>query len=157
MAIRFQRDVGHYILQQYMPCSYIVLLSWVCFWIEADCVGDRISIGVTLVLTIVLLQGSLNTNMPKVRSAGERNFKSVNLTKNYSFYAQLKLVNFQVSYSKYIDYYFNFCLAFLMGSIIESLVVYKFYKLQQNSASKVFEPRIGSQSLFLMRTRKVNS
>ncbi len=28
--------------------------------------GDRISIGVTLVLTIVLLQGSLNTNMPKV-------------------------------------------------------------------------------------------
>ena len=65
-AVRFQRDVGHYILQQYMPCSYIVLLSWVSFWIEADCVGDRISIGVTLVLTIVLLQGSLNTNMPKV-------------------------------------------------------------------------------------------
>ena len=49
-----------------MPCSYIVLLSWVCFWIEADCVGDRISIGVTLVLTIVLLQGSLNANIPKV-------------------------------------------------------------------------------------------
>lgn len=67
MVIRFQRDVGHYILQQYMPCSYIVILSWVCFWIQADCVGDRISIGVTLVLTIVLLQGSLNTNMPKVR------------------------------------------------------------------------------------------
>ena len=82
VAIRFQRDVGHYILQQYMPCSYIVLLSWVCFWIEADCVGDRISIGVTLVLTIVLLQGSLNTNMPKVSYHFERNFGSYqNVTK----------------------------------------------------------------------------
>ena len=76
VAIRFQRDVGHYILQQYMPCSYIVLLSWVCFWIEADCVGDRISIGVTLVLTIVLLQGSLNTNMPKVSYHLDRDFES---------------------------------------------------------------------------------
>ena len=62
---------------------------------------------------------------------------------------------FQVSYSKYIDYYFNFCLAFLMGSIIESLVVYKFHKVQQNSVARVLEPRISSQSLFLMRTRRV--
>ncbi|ELU10509.1 hypothetical protein CAPTEDRAFT_200824 [Capitella teleta] len=49
---RFRRLVGYYLLQNYLPCVLIVMLSWVSFWISRDSVAARISLGVTTILTL---------------------------------------------------------------------------------------------------------
>lgn len=63
----FSRQVGFYVLQVYLPCAILVSLSWMTFYMEAADIGDRLSIGVTLILTMIFLLGYINQSLPKVR------------------------------------------------------------------------------------------
>lgn len=41
------RRMGYFTIQTYIPCSMIVVLSWVSFWINKDAVPARTSLGLT--------------------------------------------------------------------------------------------------------------
>lgn len=55
------RRMGYFTIQTYIPCSMIVVLSWVSFWINKDAVPARTSLGLcslrfdtTLKLTLIV-------------------------------------------------------------------------------------------------------
>lgn len=51
------RRMGYFTIQTYIPCSMIVVLSWVSFWINKDAVPARTSLGMVVSSTpSVLLQ-----------------------------------------------------------------------------------------------------
>ena len=93
MTFSFQRRLGFYLLQVYVPDVLIVLISWIVFWLVPDDPGGRLTIGVTTILTIMFLCGAVNASMPPV------------------------------SYAKAMDWYLMVSFAFVFLSVIESLVV----------------------------------
>ena len=95
-TFKFQRRIGYFLIQVYFPNIFVVMLSWIVFWMERDDIGNRMALGITTVLTIMFLLGSLNGNLPKV------------------------------SYPKALDWYLlvSFCFVFL--SLIECMIVYVF-------------------------------
>ncbi|ELU04391.1 hypothetical protein CAPTEDRAFT_114881 [Capitella teleta] len=85
----FKRQVGFYILQTYIPCILIVMLSWVSFWINKDAVPARITLTVTTMLT-------MTTQLTTSRSNSMR-----------------------VSYPKAMDVWYAVCMLFVFGSLLE--------------------------------------
>lgn len=53
LGITFEREFGFYLIQIYIPCSMLALVSWVTFWLEPSAVEARVSLGVTSILAIV--------------------------------------------------------------------------------------------------------
>jgi len=70
------------------------MLSWIVFWMEQDDIGNRMALGITTILTIMFLLGSLNGNLPKV------------------------------SYPKALDWYLLVSFSFVFLSLIECMIVY---------------------------------
>ncbi|XP_063079972.1 gamma-aminobutyric acid receptor subunit gamma-1 [Engraulis encrasicolus] len=68
MTIFFElsRRMGYFTIQTYIPCSMIVVLSWVSFWINKDAVPARTSLGITTVLTMTTLSTISRKSLPKV-------------------------------------------------------------------------------------------
>uniref|UniRef100_A0A183V8T3 Neur_chan_LBD domain-containing protein n=1 Tax=Toxocara canis TaxID=6265 RepID=A0A183V8T3_TOXCA len=62
----FQRNIGFYIIQIYLPSILIVVISWVSFWLNRDATPARVALGVTTVLTMTTLTTTTNAAMPKV-------------------------------------------------------------------------------------------
>ena len=92
----FERRIGYYLIQVYFPDIFVVVLSWIVFWMEKEDIGNRMALGITTILTIMFLLGSLNGNLPKV------------------------------SYPKALDWYLLFSFSFVFLSLIESTVVFLF-------------------------------
>lgn len=76
-------------LQTYIPCILIVVLSWVSFWINKDAVPARITLTVTTMLT-------MTTQLTTSRSNSMR-----------------------VSYPKAMDVWYAVCMLFVFGSLLE--------------------------------------
>lgn len=53
-------------IQLYLPCLFLVMLSWIVFWMSPENGGDRLTVGITCILTIVFLLGYVNGMLPKV-------------------------------------------------------------------------------------------
>ena len=70
------------------------MLSWIVFFMEKDDIGNRMALGITTILTIMFLLGSLNGNLPKV------------------------------SYPKALDWYLLVGFSFVFLSLIECMIVY---------------------------------
>ncbi|XP_032234690.2 gamma-aminobutyric acid receptor alpha-like [Nematostella vectensis] len=62
----FQRRLGYFLIQVYIPSIFVVVLSWIVFWMDKDNMGDRMALGITTVLTIMFLLGAVNASMPRV-------------------------------------------------------------------------------------------
>ena len=92
----FQRRIGYFLIQVYFPNIFVVMLSWIVFWMERDDIGNRMALGITTILTIMFLLGSLNGNLPKV------------------------------SYPKALDWYLLVSFFFVFLSLIECMIVYVF-------------------------------
>jgi len=39
------RHKGYFLIQVYVPCILIVVLSWVSFWINREATSDRVGLG----------------------------------------------------------------------------------------------------------------
>lgn len=63
MAVYFDlsRRMGYFTIQTYIPCTLIVVLSWVSFWINKDAVPARTSLGRLLHLSYSLLIAKVNS------------------------------------------------------------------------------------------------
>ncbi|KAK3710902.1 hypothetical protein QZH41_009701, partial [Actinostola sp. cb2023] len=93
-TISLTRRSGYYIIQVYCPDILIVALSWIVLWMDADAIGDRLSLGITTILTVMFLLGSTNSSMPKV------------------------------SYAKALDWYLLVSFAFVFMTLFESMLVF---------------------------------
>ena len=91
--ILFSRSMGYYIIQVYVPSSLIVMMSWVSFYLDRKSAPARVGLGVTTVLTMVTLMGSVNRSLPKI------------------------------SYMKALDVYLAFCFWMVFGALLEYATV----------------------------------
>ena len=94
VTFSFRRRIGYFLIQVYFPDIFVVMLSWIVFWMEIEDIGNRMSLGITCILTIMFLLGSLNGNLPKV------------------------------SYPKALDWYLLMSFAFVFVALMEAVVVY---------------------------------
>ena len=54
------------LVQVYGPCILIVVISWVPFWLNREATSDRITLGITTVLTMTFLGLEARKNLPEV-------------------------------------------------------------------------------------------
>ncbi|XP_052120175.1 gamma-aminobutyric acid receptor alpha-like isoform X2 [Frankliniella occidentalis] len=64
-----RRNTGYFLIQVYVPCILIVVLSWVSFWIHREATSDRVGLGITTVLTLSTISLDSRKDLPKVRHA----------------------------------------------------------------------------------------
>ncbi|XP_028419262.1 gamma-aminobutyric acid receptor subunit gamma-2-like, partial [Dendronephthya gigantea] len=69
ISLTFQRQMGYYILQVYIPTIFLVLLSWLAFLMEATDIANRLALEVTMILSIVFLLGNSNSSLPHLSYA----------------------------------------------------------------------------------------
>lgn len=86
--------MGYYFIQVYLPDIFVVVLSWIVFWMDITEMGDRMALGITCILTIMFLLGSLNGSLPRV------------------------------SYAKALDWYLLVSFIFVFLSLIECMLVF---------------------------------
>ncbi|KAG1674383.1 Glycine receptor subunit alpha-3 [Nymphon striatum] len=60
------RNIGYHLVQNYLPTTLIVVISWVSFWLDVDAIPARITLGVTTLLTISSKGSSIQSNIPPV-------------------------------------------------------------------------------------------
>ncbi|ETN77438.1 hypothetical protein NECAME_11035 [Necator americanus] len=63
---KLQRQQGYYVLQIYTPCTLLVVMSWVSFWINKEASPARVALGIMTVLSMSTLGFGLRTDLPKV-------------------------------------------------------------------------------------------
>ena len=95
VAIVFKRRVGYYMIQIYIPSVFLVVLSWLAFLMEPANIADRLSLEVTMILSIVVLLGGVNATIPKV------------------------------SYLKASDWYVFTSFIFISMALLETMLVYR--------------------------------
>ncbi|XP_043927696.1 gamma-aminobutyric acid receptor subunit rho-3 [Protopterus annectens] len=61
-----RRHIFFFLLQTYFPAMLMVMLSWVSFWIDRRAVPARVSLGITVVLTMSTIITGVNASMPQV-------------------------------------------------------------------------------------------
>ncbi|XP_043208442.1 gamma-aminobutyric acid receptor alpha-like, partial [Amphibalanus amphitrite] len=66
VSFHLRRHMGNFMIQVYGPSVLLVVLSWVSFWLNREATADRISLGVTTVLTMTFLGLEARTDLPKV-------------------------------------------------------------------------------------------
>ncbi|XP_076062284.1 glutamate-gated chloride channel-like isoform X2 [Oratosquilla oratoria] len=93
VALIFKREFSYYLIQYYIPCCMLVIVSWVSFWLDQNAVPARVSLGVTTLLTMSTQTSSINQSLPPV------------------------------SYTKAIDVWTGVCLTFVFGALLEFALV----------------------------------
>ena len=89
----FKREFSYYLIQIYIPCCMLVIVSWVSFWLDPNAIPARVSLGVTTLLTMATQISGINASLPPV------------------------------SYIKAIDVWTGVCLTFVFGALLEFALV----------------------------------
>ncbi|CAG0894641.1 unnamed protein product [Cyprideis torosa] len=89
----FKREFSYYLIQIYIPCCMLVIVSWVSFWLDQNAIPARVSLGVTTLLTMSTQTSGINQSLPPV------------------------------SYTKAIDVWTGVCLTFVFGALLEFALV----------------------------------
>ncbi|GLV37987.1 uncharacterized protein CBL_07784 [Carabus blaptoides fortunei] len=66
MYFRFERQIGHHLIQTFAPSALVVMLSWFSFWLGLDAIPGRVTLLVTCMLTLVTMFTGLKTDIPPV-------------------------------------------------------------------------------------------
>ena len=112
MVFTFQRRWIYYIIQVYIPCICITVLSWIGFWIDHKAVPARTGLGITTVLTMVYMLASVNSNLPRV------------------------------TYLKSIDYYVLVCFGFIFLTSIEYVLAIRYSRSRKEVKERLKQKRV---------------
>ncbi|XP_037655265.1 gamma-aminobutyric acid receptor subunit pi isoform X1 [Choloepus didactylus] len=104
LQFELRRNVLYFILETYVPSTFLVVLSWVSFWISLDSVPARTCIGVTTVLSMTTLMIGARTSLPNTNC-----------------------------FIKAIDVYLGICFSFVFGALLEYAIAH-YSSLQQMAA-----------------------
>lgn len=77
---RFERQIGHHLIQTFAPSSLVVMLSWFSFWLGLDAIPGRVTLLVTCMLTLVTMFTGLRADIPPVA------YVKVSLTEKFRFF-----------------------------------------------------------------------
>eukprot|EP00058_Branchiostoma_floridae_P007686 XP_002593174.1 hypothetical protein BRAFLDRAFT_72747 [Branchiostoma floridae] len=92
------RRFEHYILQAFLPCIFLVILSWMSFWISPDSVPARVALGITTMLASITLSSYSNGATPRL------------------------------SYTRAIDIYMLTCAVFVFSTVVEFALVHYVFR-----------------------------
>ncbi|KAF4524497.1 hypothetical protein B566_EDAN011508 [Ephemera danica] len=67
LEIRFHlaREVGHYVMDYFMPSILLVVMSWVSFWLDPNAIPGRTTLGTSTMLTFITLTRNTGSSLPK--------------------------------------------------------------------------------------------
>lgn len=63
---KFERQIGHHLIQTFTPSLLVVILSWLSFWLGLDAIPGRVTLLVTCLLTLVTMFTGLRSDIPAV-------------------------------------------------------------------------------------------
>lgn len=66
VLFRFERQIGHHLIQTFAPSTLVVVLSWFSFWLDLDAIPARVTLLVTCLLTLVTMFTGLRSDIPAV-------------------------------------------------------------------------------------------
>ncbi|XP_043483253.1 gamma-aminobutyric acid receptor alpha-like isoform X1 [Leptopilina heterotoma] len=130
VSFHLQRHMGNFLIQVYGPCVLLVVLSWVSFWLNREATADRVSLGITTVLTMTFLGLEARTDLPKV------------------------------PYPTALDFFVFLSFAFIFATIIQFAVVHYFTKYGSGEcyfSSDISESDNSSDEETVCRPRKKES
>ncbi|XP_037042780.1 glycine receptor subunit alpha-2 [Bradysia coprophila] len=107
---KFERQIGHHLIQTFAPSSLVVMLSWFSFWLGLDAIPGRVTLLVTCMLTLVTMFTGLRADIPPV------------------------------AYVKALDLWMAGCMLFVFAAFVEFVVVKVLdvqYQYQINRVPKV--------------------
>ncbi|XP_037945104.1 glycine receptor subunit alpha-2 [Teleopsis dalmanni] len=114
---RFERQIGHHLIQTFAPSSLVVMLSWFSFWLGLDAIPGRVTLLVTCMLTLVTMFTGLRADIPPV------------------------------AYVKALDLWMAGCMVSVFAALAEFVVVKVLdvqYQYQVNKMPKVLPMRISN-------------
>ncbi|ELU08088.1 hypothetical protein CAPTEDRAFT_148064 [Capitella teleta] len=100
-----QRHMGYFLIQVYVPCTLIVILSWVSFWINREATSDRVSLGILTELTLTTISMDTRNDVPRV------------------------------AYATALDHFFIMCYVFVTATLLEFAGVHYFTKIGSGEAT----------------------
>ncbi|XP_023223717.1 glutamate-gated chloride channel alpha-like isoform X2 [Centruroides sculpturatus] len=65
-TFRFKRQNSYHLMYSYMLTTFIVIVSWMSFWLDVTAVPGRVSLGVTTLLTLTTSAGNIRERLPPV-------------------------------------------------------------------------------------------
>ena len=111
VALTFQRRAGYYILQVYIPSSFLVILSWLAFFMEPTNIADRLALEITMILSSVFLLDGINDSV------------------------------IRVSYAKASDLFVIISFGFIFVALLETMLVYRLSLSEEATQAKKVEER----------------
>ncbi|XP_014680769.1 PREDICTED: gamma-aminobutyric acid receptor alpha-like [Priapulus caudatus] len=99
IQFHLSRHTGYFLIQIYLPCILLVVLSWVSFWLNREATADRVGLGITTVLTLSTFSTDSRTDLPKV------------------------------SYATSLDWFLVMCFMFVIATLLEYAGVHYFTKV----------------------------
>ncbi|MBD3425880.1 MAG: hypothetical protein GF409_01460 [Candidatus Omnitrophica bacterium] len=66
LSIKAARVSGYYIIQIIVPLLFIIMMSWIVFWIDPTETGTQLSIGTTAMLTLIAFRFMTGITLPKI-------------------------------------------------------------------------------------------
>ena len=51
VKFHLRRHMGYFLINVYVPCALLVIISWVGFWINREATADRIALGTYIMWT----------------------------------------------------------------------------------------------------------